>query len=113
MALMLDEPFAAAIVAELFHSNTYRFALCLQKQHPQWWNRQMQRIRFPVPAMIVRPDTADIADAAAPVIGGVAIEQFAPKAFVRHTDSIPLPRHRGKVANYQNTLSVIGLAQKT
>ncbi len=61
----------------------------------------------------VRVDAASIAHVASTVQGGIGVEQFPIEPFMRHADSIVIPRNGSEVAHAEDLLiRVIGFPQK-
>src|ERR1700716_1542146 len=78
--------------------------LALQKQRAQRRQRQPQRIRTAMNWFGNSVRSAEIANAASTVYAGVAVEQFAPVASIRHADAVAETRYRSEVAHDQNRI---------
>src|SRR6266446_1755270 len=82
----------------------YRTSAALKKLNPQWRQAQRKRIRSPVSRNSLSFFAAQISNPTAAIVCGVAVEEFAPEAVERNTDSVAIARNRSEIANHQNCI---------
>src|SRR6266540_4931941 len=64
-------------------------------------------MRLPVPRDGLARDAPAVADIAAAIDGAVAVEDLAVEAGLGHPDAVPVPWHRGEVADAQGETPAI------
>ena len=84
----------------------------LEDQHRQWRQAQVQRLVAAVRGHRHGVDPTQVADAAAAVQPGVAVEQFAPTPGLRHADQVVVARHRCEIGHHEHRRAIARLAQE-